>query len=620
MKRIDIIQTIGRDYLVSNIENDEFRYPKAFEEHHLDFSEIKKQNKEGRTFENLDIRFVDDERKVAVLVETKSNFDNDKESANQLSAYMSYEKVLTNYSVIGILANTKDDRIRVWKDVVNEENLLSDHYKIKSFKEYSNILNPKTTNNKEKVIKSTYELNEKLHTYNIPAELRSQFVGTCLLALKHGLIYQGLTTSQIIAGIKTVLESKLCKDLNKAYKLGILDQKVLGDQHVRELSGANFVSILKDIKKEILPFINDETTAGQDILNLFFTTFNKYVGKGDKNQAFTPDHIVHFMCKVVGITRHSRILDPCCGSGAFLVRAMTEALKDCQTIDEREAVYKDHIYGIESEEKAFGLATTNMLIHNDGNTNIIQGSCFKHDDWIKEANIDRVLMNPPYNAQRANCDENYVKTWKNLKIGKTKSKKEKEKGEDPSKGFHFVYHIAKTVKKGKMAVLLPMQCAIGTDAEIKKYKELMLQENHLDAVFSLPSDIFHPGASANACCMIFDLGKRHATVEEGTFFGYYKDDGFRKKKNLGRVEKTDPETGEGLWDNIEKIWLDTYKKRKEITGLSAIKKVNYEDEWLCEAYMKTNYSDLTPEDFERSVRNFVAYSISSKSENYDDEK
>lgn len=619
MKRIDIIQTIGREYLVSNIENDEFRYPKAFEEHNLDFSEIRIQNKDGRTFENLDIRFVDDERKVAVLVETKTNFDDDKESSNQLGAYMTYEKVLTNYSVIGILANTKDDRIRVWKDSVNEDNKLTDHYKIKSFKEYSNILNPQVTNNKEKVIKSTYELNEKLHTYTIPAELRSQFVGTCLLALKHGLKYQGLSTSQIIAGIKEVLESKLCKDLNKAYKLGILDQKVLGEQHVRQLSDTNFISILNDIKREILPFINDETTAGQDILNLFFTTFNKYVGKGDKNQAFTPDHIVHFMCEVVGINRHSRILDPCCGSGAFLVRAMTEALKDCQNDEERAAVYKEHIYGIESEEKAFGLATTNMLIHNDGNTNIIQGSCFKYDEWIKDANIDRVLMNPPYNAQPANCDENYVKTWKNLKKGK-KGGKEKEKGEDPSKGFHFVYHIAKTVKKGKMAVLLPMQCAIGTDAEIKKYKELMLQENHLDAVFSLPSDIFHPGASANACCMIFDLGIRHTTVEDGTFFGYYKDDGFRKKKNLGRVERINPETGEGLWEDIEKLWIDTYKKRKEITGLSAIKKVNYEDEWLCEAYMKTDYSDLTPEDFERSVRNYVAYSISSKSENYDDEE
>ena len=611
MNRSDIIQTIGRDYLKCNIENDEFRYPKAFAEKGIVFYPV--QGRDGRNFENLDIRFADDERGVAVLVETKRNFDNDKDAEPQLDAYMQYEHQLTDYAIIGILANTEDDRIRVWSNRISDKNKLNDHYKIKSFKEYANLLKPKTSNDKEKVTKSTYELNEKLQTYGISASLRSQFVGTCLLALKNGLIYKRLNTSQIISGIKDILESKLNNNLNKAYKLGVLGQKVLDSQDVKSLPKWDFENILNDISDNILPFINDETSQGQDLLNLFFTTFNKYVGKGNKNQAFTPDHIVHFMCKVVGINRNSRVLDPCCGSGAFLVRAMTEAIKDCQTEDEKNAVYNEHIYGIEYDEMAFGLSTTNMLIHNDGNTNIKQGSCFENDQWIKEAQIDRVLMNPPYNADKKTSNQEYAKTWK-------KDKKGKERKEDPSKGFHFVHHIANVVKKGKLAVLLPMQCAIGTDKEVQKYKELMLQEHHLDAVFSLPSDIFHPGASANACCMVFDLGTRHKDVNEGTFFGYYKDDGFRKKKNLGRVEKIDPETGEGMWRKIEELWLDTYKKRIEVTGLSAIHKVSYKDEWLCEAYMRTDYSTLTPEDFERSVRNYAAYCISSKSESYDDEE
>lgn len=611
MNRSDIIQTIGRDYLKCNIENDEFRYPKAFAEKGIVFYPV--QGRDGRNFENLDIRFADDERGVAVLVETKRNFDNDKDAEPQLDAYMQYEHQLTGYAIIGILANTEDDRIRVWSNRISDKNKLNDHYKIKSFKEYANLLKPKTSNDKEKVTKSTYELNEKLQTYGISASLRSQFVGTCLLALKNGLIYKRLNTSQIISGIKDILESKLNNNLNKAYKLGVLGQKVLDSQDVKSLPKWDFENILNDISDNILPFINDETSQGQDLLNLFFTTFNKYVGKGNKNQAFTPDHIVHFMCKVVGINRNSRVLDPCCGSGAFLVRAMTEAIKDCQTEDEKNAVYNEHIYGIEYDEMAFGLSTTNMLIHNDGNTNIKQGSCFENDQWIKEAQIDRVLMNPPYNADKKTSNQEYAKTWK-------KDKKGKERKEDPSKGFHFVHHIANVVKKGKLAVLLPMQCAIGTDKEVQKYKELMLQEHHLDAVFSLPSDIFHPGASANACCMVFDLGTRHKDVNEGTFFGYYKDDGFRKKKNLGRVEKIDPETGEGMWRKIEELWLDTYKKRIEVTGLSAIHKVSYKDEWLCEAYMRTDYSTLTPEDFERSVRNYAAYCISSKSESYDDEE
>ena len=496
--------------MVHNIENDEFRYPKAFKERNILFLPIQIKGPDNRTYENLDIRFVDDERQVAVLVETKCNFDNDKNAEFQLGAYMIYEHELTGYATIGILANTEDDRIRVWRDKVCDDNRLSEHYKIKSFKEYANLLKPITSNNKEKVTKSTYELNEKLQTYGINAGLRSQFVGTCLLALKNGLKYKGLTTSQIISGIKDILISKLDNDLNKALKLGVLAQKVLDSQDVRSLPRYDFESILNDISEKILPYINDETSLGQDLLNLFFTTFNKYVGKGNKNQAFSPDHIVHFMCNVVGINRNSMVLDPCCGSGAFLVRAMTEAIRDCQTEEERNLVYNEHIYGIEYDEIAFGLSTTNMLIHNDGNTNIKQGSCFEQDKWIEDAQIDRVLMNPPYNADKKTSKQEYAQTWKKDKNGK-------ERKEDPSKGFHFVYHIANVVKKGKLAVLLPMQCAIGTDKEVQKYKEMMLQEHHLDAVFSLPSDIFHPGASANACCMVFDLGVRHKDVKEGTF-------------------------------------------------------------------------------------------------------
>lgn len=60
----------------------------------------------------------------------------------------------------------------------------------------------------------------------------------------------------------------------------------------------------------------------------------------------------------------------------------------------------NQIYGIEYDENIYGLATTNMLIHSDGNSNIRQGSCFAMADWIKEAKPNVILMNPPYNGQR----------------------------------------------------------------------------------------------------------------------------------------------------------------------------------------------------------------------------
>ena len=197
-------------------------------------------------------------------------------------------------------------------------------------------------------------------------------------------------------------------------------------------------------------------TAGQDLLNVFFTTFNKYVGKSDKNQAFTPDHICDFMSKAVGVNKNSRVLDPCCGSGAFIVRAMTDAMDDCETELDRENVKKNQIFGIEYEDGAFGLSSTNMLIHGDGNSNVVQASMFDRAEWIQDKNINIVLMNPPYNATKKFCDPQYTKSW------------DAKKKEDPSKGFHFVEWVARHVPSTcKIAVLLPMQAAIGNTGDYK---------------------------------------------------------------------------------------------------------------------------------------------------------
>lgn len=593
MIRADIIKTIGRKYLVSNIENGEFSYPKSIKELGIEYA-IEKT--EGQTPQYLDLRFTND--RVSVLIETKHDFMKDLEGAKQqLAAYVRYEKEITDNKIIAILANTSNDSIKVWRGTISDEDFLEDEYKLKTFEEYAEYYTNKT-NDKEKVMRNTYELNEILHGFGIRERLRSQFVGTCLLTLKNSkadLTAKNTTTDMIRGEMQRVLGNLLENDVNKASKIALLYNNVLSSQDIRTLEDNNFRKILIYIKENILPFINDKSTTGQDLLNLFFVTFNKYVGKEDKNQAFTPDHITDFMADVVEVNRHSRVLDPCCGSGSFLVRAMTHALSDCATEEEQSFVKKNNIYGIELDENIYGLATTNMLIHGDGNSNIQQGSCFDIESEIEKWNINTVLMNPPYNATRSSMPKEYTDTW---------SVKAKQ---DPSKGLYFVKRIIDVVKTGKMAVLLPMAAAIGSSGETKRIKNEILRENTLEAVFSLPDEIFYPGASAVACCMVFTLGKRH-DVKKPTFFGYYKDDGFRKKKNLGRIEKVSPD-GIGAWAFIKEDWLDLYFNRKEVPGKSALACVTGNDEWLAEAYMETDYTSLSENDFHKMIRNYYAYLI-----------
>lgn len=579
INRVDMIDIIGRKYLVSNIENDEYSYQQDFDEHI-----------EGHV--ELDIRFYDAQRNVAVLVETKNKKFKIKD-VEQLFDYVKLEQMLSSKTkIVAILAGTHDGSLCVWKVADGQEEEVLDS-QLKSFEEYVSYFQKRNINDKTKVLENTAALNRMLHDNGIQEGLRSQFVGTCLLALKEGLNYMGNTTSQILAGIKGTLGSLLKDSVDRANKISVLDTKVLQDQNVQKIDADNFYKLLVFIENKILPYINEASAEGHDILSYFFTTFNKYVQKGDKNQAFTPNHIANFMCKVGHITRKTRVLDPTCGSGTFLVQAMAQALAKCETDAERNNVKQNQIYGIEADGNVYGLATTNMLIHGDGNSNIYIGSCFEKEQTIKDANIDLILMNPPYNASKNQVEKDFSKTW-----GKSTT--------DPSKGFHFVEYVANAVNKGRLITLLPMQAAVGNSDAIVRIKKSMLENHTLDAVFSFPSEMFYPGASAVACCMVFDLGKPHKDSNRETFFGYFKDDGFEKRKGVGRVDI------KNRWEDIEAQWLDLYEHRTTKAGKSVTQKVSFNDEWCAEAYMETDYSTLSETDFINTMRKYAAFLVDNE--------
>lgn len=631
MTRHDMIERIGNAYMTSNIEDGEYSYIQEAG------SRTNLENALGRSISHfkLDIRFEKDD--TVVLVETKQLFKKSDEA--QLNEYLQQECALHyGKKIIAILANTNNDEIKVWKSAVDDEHVLSNETVLDKMEHYVSLFEASKQNDREKVLKNTYDLNELLHKMDIDERLRSQFIGTTLLYLKklvekfgakkideelkktldaHWSVMDG---KQLRAAIESTLDSLLDGSDNKAKKIELLQKNVLNDQKVKKLTINHWIKILDTILMDIYRYIDTNSSEGQDILNLFFIAFNKYTGKADKNQAFTPDHITEFMCRLTEVDRTKRVLDITCGSGSFLVQAMVKELADSsrdKTEDEARAlqdvVKKEHIFGIEVEEKAYGLSTTNMLIHGDGNSNIKFGSCFDCKSFIKTANPDIVLMNPPYNAKPIGIPERYKRDWGKAKNGK----------EDPTKGIVFIHYLSDVIEemnkerenKGeqrktvRLAVLLPVSAAIGTSTFIENEKIEMLKHNTLEAVFTLPNEIFYPGASASACCMLFTLGKPHkkadGTVNE-TFFGYCKEDGFKKKKNLGRIEQFD-ENNNSKWKVIEDEWLYLFNNKKAIDGKSSTAIVNGKSEWLCEAYMKTDYSKLSENDFQQSLNNYLAY-------------
>lgn len=328
---------------------------------------------------------------------------------------------------------------------------------------------------------------------------------------------------------------------------------------------------IEQLEMKIKPMM-DYADSTVDALGVFYHEFIRYSG-GDGSGlgiVLTPQHLTEFMCDLAGVNKNSRVVDICCGSGAFLVTAMSRMFQNANH-EEIERIRRNGLYGVEFDDGLYTLAIANMIIRKAGKSNIYKGDCFNREitKELKSKNINIGLMNPPY-SQKDVVELEFVEQLLDiLTVG------------------------------GVGVVVVPMSCAVGT--KYSEVRERLMKEHTLQAVFSMPDDIFYP-VGTNVCVMVWEAHKPHDSMQE-TFFGYCKDDGFVKKKKLGRIDAS------GRWAEIEREWLRLYRNRDVVDGLSARHCVTYKDEWLCEAYMQTDYSGLTQKNFQDTVNSYLAYLV-----------
>ena len=114
---------------------------------------------------------------------------------------------------------------------------------------------------------------------------------------------------------------KICtwKDINKAVKIGLIKKLMFYLQDIRTLENKSFQKLLHRIEKIVFALHQRQNYDGTRYFKFIFLQHStNMLGKSDKNQAFTPDHIVKFMWYSRNKSTY-KVLDPCCGSGAFLV-------------------------------------------------------------------------------------------------------------------------------------------------------------------------------------------------------------------------------------------------------------------------------------------------------------
>lgn len=429
------------------------------------------------------------------------------------------------------------------------------------------------------------DFHDKLREIKLTEKQKPIFIAGILIALEDSSFVGSYANLPNFATIVTLLNASIGKVLkNSDVKKENLENieksftQIGNNPKLRDISLDKDGSIrwyIEQLEMKIKPMMNNADYS-LDALGVFYHEFVKYSG-GDGSGlgiVLTPQHLTEFMSELAEVNQNSRVVDICCGSGSFLVTAMNKMFKEAQTPEKKKEIRQHHLYGIELDQDLYVLAIANMIVRKDGKSNIIHGDCFNKSvveelKTLSDKKLDIGLLNPPYS--------------------------QKDKSE-----LEFVEQLLSVINKGgKAVVVVPMSCAIGT--KFKDERRRLFEKHTLKAVFSMPDDVFYP-TGTNVCIMVWEAHKPHNSAIK-TFFGYYKDDGFVKRKKLGRVDVLNK------WESIKSDWLSLYFNSEEKVGLTAKQAVSHSDEWLCEAYMQTDYSKLKQEDFEKTIKDYFAYLV-----------
>lgn len=428
--------------------------------------------------------------------------------------------VSTQYAkVVGILYNGESVRVFQGEEEVPGPDTLQ------PLSYYLDLFEVQTID-KEKIYQLTAKINDCLHFEFGVKNLyhRMIFTACALVAERYGGRLKNLKNlgySTFHTAIHSTLSKSLEKDRKQNIKIDILLDEYSGIK-MNTTDNQDAINSFIDWVVEISECVNSNDWRGEDVMGIFFNEFNRYKKKSEAGQVFTPEHMTDFIYRILNVTKTDYILDATCGSGGFLVKAMSNMIQEAGGMNTKEArkIKSEHLYGIEFDREIYALACANMLIHKDGKTNLEQMDARIEEagEWIAEKGITKVLMNPPYENK---------------------------------------YGCMTIVENVLDHVPLHTQCAfILPEKKLEKAStkqvERILKHHRLKKVIKLPEDLFF-GVGVTTSIFIFESG---VPQDEKQFFAcYMESDGLVTVKNKGRHDV------HGKWPEIEDYWVDVVEKQ-----------------------------------------------------------
>ena len=254
-------------------------------------------------------------------------------------------------------------------------------------------------------------------------------------------------------------------------------------------------------------------------------------GAGKKSGEFyTPQEVSSILARIVttGKTRLKSVYDPTCGSGSLLLRVA----KEVEDVGD--------FFGQELRRTTYNLARMNMILHDVHYRNF---DIKQEDTLLEPQHIDKrfeaIVANPPFSVKWNNADARLLNDERFTPYGKMAPSSKAD--------FAFIQHMLHHLDdNGTMAVVLPHGVLFRGAAEGHIREFIIKEQNYLDAVIGLPSDIFY-GTGIPTCILVFKKCREHEDVlfvDASTCFEKGKNKNYLRTQDINRI-------------------VDAYKNRQE---------------------------------------------------------
>lgn len=497
--------------------------------------------------------------------------------SNKISIYFVDEN---NYKFISDINNLND---------LKEDNI-EEFYRVSVLGEL-----PKEERELKEVNKIAADLHEDLRNYgSLEGEKKASVVSAILLALENEDVIFNVDKLQGLQG-EGVKDGEILFDAIDKY---LRNKSLMPHAKIGELKD-NFTFIQNDLTlnrvrddlgmtplKYFTIKLNEKLKknikhSDMDILGNFYGEFVKY-GGSDGNSlgiVLTPRHITNLMCELIDINENDYVLDPCCGSGGFLIAAMNKMLNQTTDESKQAQIKQKQLHGIELQQKLFTIATTNMILRGDGKSNLKRDDIFHVGKDFYTDKITKALINPPYSQAKT----------KNL---------------SHLSEISFINETLSLMKSGaKLAAIVPQSTMIGKTKNDKNYKREILDNNSLETVITLNKDTFY-GVGVNPCIAVFTAGIPQDDKKRVNFVNF-SDDGYVVRKHVGLV-------GDGTEKSKKEYLLNVLNDYEDADTNFLVKApITWEDEWL-HSFFYYNEEIPTDEDFEKTIADYLSFEFDMK--------